>query len=280
MIRILSDIFFLALIFILYLIVYFIELFFVEVIPIPAAVIFSLTSILFIFISFSVLSEKSRQQKKAKYFITLFFVFAYTYFTIAFAIPNYREGYAKSVQKSAIIELQTYIASSKAFLSENNKLPKNTREVSTYTSVKGCKKDIPKFCRKNQPLDYSGIKLKKWFNSSGYYQIEIKNKADTVYFLAKPTGYIRKYGYGVVASLDQSGNGKVIDLPFKGDDFGIENYKYKFPSRKSQNRYEKFLLCYENAQSEKDINLRTKKENKCQRERFSNYPKLRDSFKD
>ena len=48
----------------------------------------------------------------------------------------------------------------------------------------------------------------------------------------------------------------------------------------SQNREEKFLLCYENAQSEKDINLRTKKENKCQRERFSNYPKLRDSFKD
>ena len=103
MIRILFDIFFLALIFILYLIVYFIELFFVEVIPIPAAVIFSLTSILFISISFSVLSEKSRQQKKSKYLITLFFVFAYTYFTIAFAIPNYRQGYAKSVQKSAII---------------------------------------------------------------------------------------------------------------------------------------------------------------------------------
>ncbi len=42
----------------------------------------------------------------------------------------------------------------------------------------------------------------------------------------------------------------------------------------------KFRKCYEKAIIEKNPSRRIKKENKCQRERFSNYPKLRDSFKD
>ena len=231
--KILTHLVFSISIFILYWPVYFIEILFVEGIPIPAGIIFSLTSIFFILISSSIFNGV----KSIKSIATFFFIFVYTYITIAFAIPNYREGYAKSVQKEAIIQLQSYVASSKAFLSENNKLPKNTREVSTYLSVKGCKKDIPKFCLKNQPLDYSGVKLKKWFNSSGHYQIEIKDTFDIIYFLAKPAAHISKYGYGVVGYLDQSGKGKVIELQFKGDDFGIKDYSYKNKKAVLKNLY-------------------------------------------
>jgi len=42
----------------------------------------------------------------------------------------------------------------------------------------------------------------------------------------------------------------------------------------------KFEKCYKKAIMEKNPSLRNKKENKCQRERFSKFPKLRDSFRD
>lgn len=202
------------------------------------------------------------------------------YIFIDIVKKNINYAGSKALQLSASMQVANYIKSSQAYIKEFKKLPVTAKDLAEYIVITGCVRDDPDFCRKEPPINHSSDEIKTWFGPTGNYQFEIENSEKTFYITAKPTGKNKEKLYGVIGYSSSEGNTKVFDLNYAGDDFTIENYLYKNPYRESQNREEKFLLCYENAQSEKDINLRTKKENKCQRERFSNYPKLRDSFKD
>ena len=189
---------------------------------------------------------------------------------------------AKQVEAS--IHVANLIRASQSYIKENNKLPQTTKDLSKYLNIVACAKDDPDFCKNEPYISHNDDEIKRWFSPSGNYIFEIQPYEGTFFILATPTGKIKQTGYGVKGFSGLAGGTKVIELKSYENnlefDFTIENYIDKNPYREAQNREEKFLLCYKNAQSEKDLNLRTKKENKCQRERFSNYPKLRDSFKD
>ena len=102
---------------------------------------------------------------------------------ILLAIPTFLDASNKAKQVEASTLLAGYLKASQAYFTENQMLPKSSKDLGEYVTILSCNtKNKPKVCIDRAPIDLSNVEAKTWYTPSGNYEIEIEAYENIIYF--------------------------------------------------------------------------------------------------
>ena len=162
--------------------------------------------------------------------------------------PTINDMQLKAKQEEASITIDSLIKASQGFYSEFGILPRNSRDLSNYTSIKACcidcKPDQNKdSCNKNKAFSLKKRPAESWNTPSGHYSIKMIKRPSELVITARPTKNFRGYGVSAcfsglngISVIKKSNSKSFLKVP------NCRNYQPKIDKSSRVQKGEKYLF--------------------------------------